>query len=166
MLKLSLVVFPVRHPQGVSNLIPVWVAVSSFSSLPPLPLASNSFYIITQILYFSSFSSSAFAFAGAGSCSVVGAHRISPLPCQCQQTSTCLQMRKNSERRCERKEVAQQMWITDMGQRGDIAGHLKISSYIRIHTETQSAVNMSTDTYAHTSALLVVYSNSHTTQRK
>ncbi len=58
-------------------------------------------------------------------------------------------MRKTETVKEERKPGVQQLRIIDMGQEGDITRYKKISNYISIHTEAQSAVDMSTSTYAH-----------------
>lgn len=124
MLKLSLVLLPVLYPKGLSifpqmlfllccssqNLSPTRYRLCSF------PLESHTFSFPPSLhLIFPGF-----AFAGLSSCLAVGSHPLSPFPCQKQQTSTCLQMRKREEVTEEKKVGVQQLYIIDMGQDGDI----------------------------------------------
>lgn len=138
--KLSLVVFPVCHPQSISTVPP------EPEFLPPFPKLSSRlthsppiFFTWLSIMFLSpyfhllsSFSPVLFSVAGVTSCLVVCAHPNFPLPCQYQQTSTCLQMRKRETVREEWKAEVQQLWIIDIGREGGITRHKEVHSYISI----------------------------------
>lgn len=70
-----------------------------------VPLGSRSFLFLPIFI----FVFYVFTFAGVASFSVVSAHPISPLSCRCQQTSTCLQMRRSKTVREEERQVFQQL---------------------------------------------------------
>lgn len=99
-----------------------------FSHVPFLftSFSLGSHFLFTSI--FSSFSSFVYAFGSVASRLVVTAHPISPLPCQYQETSTCLQMRERHTVWEEREAGVQHLWIIDMGQKGDITKDQTISS--------------------------------------
>lgn len=178
MLKLSLVVFPACHPQRVSISLLVLVPVPTLLNFSTFFLLSYAFslyllfpwfsllFLISNFFPFSLFSSFVCAFASVASHLVVTAHPISPLPCQYQETSTCLQMRRRQTVREERKAGVQHLWIIDMGQKGDITGDQKISSYISIHRETQFAAGMSAGTFAHIRIFFHWFGTIHTHNTK
>lgn len=123
MLKLSLVLFSSSSPEGMVNAriaVSFWSALFKFKKKPKniiiifffqfsahffltLFLVIFNFLILPFPIIFSLNPSVAFAFAVVASCSVVSVHPIFPLPYQCQQTSTCLQMRKEEPVREQRK---------------------------------------------------------------
>lgn len=71
----------------------------------------------------------AFVFSGVAFCFADSRHPIFLLPCQCQETSSCLQMRKRL--RNKRKPRVQQLWILEMGQVVGIARYKKTPKHLQ-----------------------------------